>query len=518
MINEPGMKKLITRAEQPGGSALGLAMKNRQMEVLTGGDILNLITLGMYTTPLTIYREYIQNAADSIASSGMPDNGKVEIMINPGELCLTIRDNGPGLSYVHAKQDLITIAKSRKRIQHHRGFRGIGRLAGLAFSDKITFLTRCENDSFVTSVAWNGGIFRNGISNKLSVEEIISRCVTIEKIEGSDYPLHFFEVHLSGISRYAAASILNKNIVREYIAEVCPVAFTSDSCYSVHIKQLTEPPAPLALDIYLNDGSPSITRPHGDIIHLSADREDKFVEFEKISIPALDGKGDAAVGWIAHSSYLGALPKKPAIRCVRARIGNIQIGDETIFDHLFTENRFNRWCVAEIHILDSRLAPNGRRDYFESNPHLRNLENHLSAMCRSLEKRCRNASKQRNRQHRLQSGLDNLEKAYSLAAAGYLTNHKAEQLVYKILPDISNLKKEYQVSGNSLEDSSRLEALEKKIINFKANPEPCSFSKISQEEASVYKNIFAVLAEISPSPQAAKDTIESILERVNDRE
>ena len=38
-------------------------------------------------------------------------------------------------------------------------------------------------------------------------------------------------------------------------------------------------------------------------------------------------------------------------------MGNIRVGDERVFDHLFEEERFNRWCVGEVHILDSRIIP-----------------------------------------------------------------------------------------------------------------------------------------------------------------
>ena len=37
--------------------------------VLVGGDILSLVTAGMYNNPLAIYREYIQNAADAVGGN-----------------------------------------------------------------------------------------------------------------------------------------------------------------------------------------------------------------------------------------------------------------------------------------------------------------------------------------------------------------------------------------------------------------------------------------------------------------
>ena len=66
-------------------------------DVLVGGDILRLVTVGMYNDPLVIYREYLQNAADSFASLG-DGTGSVSVTIDPVESQVTIMDDGTGLS------------------------------------------------------------------------------------------------------------------------------------------------------------------------------------------------------------------------------------------------------------------------------------------------------------------------------------------------------------------------------------------------------------------------------------
>ena len=35
-----------------------------------GGELLRLVTAGMYDDPLILYREYVQNAADAIVAQG----------------------------------------------------------------------------------------------------------------------------------------------------------------------------------------------------------------------------------------------------------------------------------------------------------------------------------------------------------------------------------------------------------------------------------------------------------------
>lgn len=484
----------------------------RDMDALIGGNILSLITCGMYVSPLAIYREYLQNAADSIAASNEPNNGKVEITLDVRGLRVTIRDNGPGLSCERAVRELVPISRSQKQRQSDRGFRGIGRLSGLAFGHSVTFLTRSNKNSSVTKVVWSGERLRDGIDSRLSVEETILQSVTVEKFDSDDYPANFFEVQVEGISRYAAASILNRDVVRDYLGEVCPVPFAPNFPYAPHVLNLfKEGQSPLTFNVYLDGEKESITRLHKKGLQISGDHLDKFTNFEVIRIPALRGNGYAAIGWIAHSSYLGALSKKLAVRCLRARVGNIQIGTESVFDHLYSESRFNRWCVAEIHVLDPCIVPNGRRDYFEPNAHLRNLENHLSAVCRKLERQCRLASEERNRHRQVQSFLAGLDAAYILVTTGYLSENAAKDLIDRKLADIAKLRKKHVVANGCDGNIHRLDFMEEKLVKFKAHNGQTSLPSVAPSDQATYRNVFQVITEISPSLQVAKQTIEAIL-------
>ena len=153
---------------------------------LMGADILNLITTGMYHTPLAMYREYIQNAADAIEGSPQPEEGRVEIMIDAGERKVRIRDNGPGLTHAQAKRELIPIARSRKRRGVDRGFRGIGRLSGLAFAEAVTFRTRSRATQAVTEIRWDGATLRTSVVGGEDLGRIIESCVTISKVDGQN--------------------------------------------------------------------------------------------------------------------------------------------------------------------------------------------------------------------------------------------------------------------------------------------------------------------------------------------
>ena len=481
---------------------------------LVGSDILNLITVGMHSNPLCIYREYIQNAADSIAISNNKRKGKVEIHIDPATRHIKIKDNGQGISATQLARDLLPVANSRKQPGADRGFRGIGRLSGLAFADSVTFLTRSTNKEPVARVKWDKANLQKGIADGKPVKQLIAQSTTVDTIPGDEYPDSFFQVEIDNIARFAAGLILNCDVVRDYISEVCPIPFSPNFPYASDVLNLFgKKQTPLTLDVFLNDESSPLTRNYDDVICFSDDRHDGLLDFERIAIPAINGDEHAAVGWIAHSSYIGAIPKKLGVRCIRARVGNIQIGDETLFDHLFAESRFNRWCIAEIHILDPRIIPNGKRDYFEPNPHIRNLENHLGPISRKIEQRCRNASRKRNEMRRLQLLLKDIEATYELASSGYLPANATRELISEKLVAIDEIQEKMDTLEKGKEGVAKLEQLKKKLIDFKAQRGRPSFAGIPTTEAKTFRKIFHMLTRISSSPSVAMQTIKAVLEQ-----
>lgn len=484
-------------------------------KVLVGGDIFSLITVGMYNNPLAIYREYIQNAADAVATSDRVQSGKVEIKLDPAKLRIRIRDNGPGLSFDAALRTLLPIARSEKKWGTDRGFRGIGRLAGLAFAQSVTFITRTQDDQRVSRIVWDGPNIRQSIAENPQPERAIQEGVTVETLSGAEWPAHFFEVEVSGIGRYAAGLLLNREAVRAYIGEVGPVPIAPQFPFASEVESLFgKDEAPLVLEVVLDGEVLPVTRRFDKMIRFSNSREDHFADFEKIDIPDVSGSGRAAIGWVAHSSYRGVIPKGAGIRGVRVRAGNIQVGDETIFDHLFPEDRFNRWCVGELHIVDSRIIPNGRRDYFEPGPHIRNLENHVGVVARRIIKRCREVSATRNKERKFQSALHEVEEMYDLAASGYLSPKGAKTLAGKALDRIQNIEEDADIlNGYTEEYLEKFDVLKRTLVSFRAKRARLPFGSVPASEVRTYRKVFQALAEVSPSPRTAKELMEAVLAR-----
>ena len=481
---------------------------------LVGAEILSLITTGMYHTPLAIYREYIQNAADAIEASPWPDKGQVAISIDTGKRNVRIRDNGPGLTHDQAKRDLIPIARSRKRRGVDRGFRGIGRLAGLAFADKVTFRTRTRGMQPVTEITWDGTTLRASAVGSTDPEEIIRGCVAVSSVDGTGWPDHFFEVEVVHVARHAAGRILNRDAVRRYIGEVGPVPMSDEFPFKAEVEALfTNGRQPLTLDVTMDVEEEPIRRRHGPGLKFSEDRTGVFVDLQPVRIPAADSDKDAAIGWIAHSSYIGAIPKELGVRGLRLREGNIQIGGEKALDPLFREERFNRWCVGEFHIVDERLLPNGRRDYFEPSPHMRQIENQLESIIQEIVSRCRTASSARNQTRKMQSTLEHMQSAYELAGSGYLKAVDARNLIEKALKNVQTVEEALDPTDPNHENKvAELARLREKLAQFRPRRGRPHMGKVRSAEIATYQQIFRALTDLCPSPRIAKEMIEGVIE------
>jgi len=391
-----------------------------QAPIRIGKDILGLLSAGMYTEPLSILREYVQNAADSIdlayeasvLNSKKP--GRIDITADaPGRL-LRIRDNGLGIESRNVQDVLVAFGLSKKRGTTARGFRGIGRLGGLGFAERLTFRTRFVGDHDVAEISWDCRALRAQLSDHnehSDLIDVVRSVVTTRDMPDEDAPEHFFEVELQGVVRLQNDRLLNQGILGAYLRQIAPLPFDSDFQFAARINEVVSQFVPRQrIDIRLN-GSEPLSRPHRNALVVSGSKKDRFKDVEFIRLQGVNG-GVAAVGWILNHSYLGALKGSPEIRGLRARLGDMQVGDEQVFAKAFREPRFNDWAVGELHIVDRSIVPNGRRDDFESTASYAHLLNQLSPLGRNLALRCRVASAHRTKLRR----FDSYETSVLLAA------------------------------------------------------------------------------------------------------
>ena len=158
-------------------------MEDQHPKIEIGKDIIESLTLSMYEDCRFIYREYIQNAADAIDKAIQKtwlEKGKEEIHvhIDNDKRQISISDNGTGIEKNRAVEVLCNIAKSTKRRGEDKGFRGIGRLGGLGYCNKLIFETSYKGEPFKTILVWDAELLKLIINNRDTEElaaEVIER-------------------------------------------------------------------------------------------------------------------------------------------------------------------------------------------------------------------------------------------------------------------------------------------------------------------------------------------------------
>lgn len=345
-----------------------------QTKFRAGMYLLETLTSGMYNEPLSIYREYIQNAVDSIdqVTPDIEESLAIDITLDPMKKAITIFDNGEGIPAAQAKKTLSNIGSSEKIGTRQRGFRGIGRLGGVAFSEKAIFRTKAKYESVESIQEWNCKLLRSLLADptqsSMTIEEVFEKVTSFrqEKSSAQDGD-SFFEVTLEKVKSFRN-HIFDISKIKEYLGQVAPLPFDPENFsfaqkitkfLSENLNQYDE------YNIRLN-GSP-VFRPYSDLVKVTNKGGDDLIE--DVELLKLEVNGSPiAFGWYGKRiDLLGAISKGTGIGGVRVKVGNITIGDEHLLDKCYRENRFNSYIAGEIHVQSPELIPNSRRDDFIDN-------------------------------------------------------------------------------------------------------------------------------------------------------
>lgn len=370
-------------------------------ELVIGKYTLESITNGMYASPLDMYREYIQNAVDSFdvaVSEGIDysDKLRIDITIDEETKTVVIRDNGCGIKADEAISTLLDIGNSQKSNQTARGFRGIGRLSGLSYCEKLTFKTSAKGEECRTVIEFDAKLLKElllpGTSDSASVEDVLDRIVTI-RTEKETSNCRYFEVSLYGV--WEEAGLTNSESVRSYLVEHAPIYFSKSFSWGRTIEEkmrITGYSIP-KYHIFLNKNE--LFKAYEDTF--IADRvKRKYDLIQDITVePFYRGKTLSAVLWYANTSFLGTILDN-LVKGIRIRQGNIQIGDEGSCSSIFKEERFNGWMIGELYILDKDIIANSRRDGFEKNTAYYELLEKLKKWASGVSKGIRHLSYERS--------------------------------------------------------------------------------------------------------------------------
>ena len=492
--------------------------------IVIGKHTLESLTSGMYSDPYVVFREYIQNAADSIddaykAKLLAKGNDRINISVSPLERLIVIEDNGLGIPADKAEKTLVSIGNSQKTSDNSRGFRGIGRLSALSYCSKLTFETSFAGENTVSKIIIDATklaeLLAFNTDVDISVVEVLDKVYTTE-FNSAPADAHYFKVIMEGVDD--SSKLTDCEEVLSYLSQNVPVPYDPKFTWGKEIvKRLKaegyyEP----KYNVFLTYGDKTIPvyKPYQDefLVDKTKNIVDKILD---INIVKLVDSSDnlIAIGWLAKTSYLGSIYDR-SVKGIRLRKGNILIGDHQTLNVVFKDARFNGWSIGEIFAVDSKLIPNARRDNFEKNPSYFLLVEQLTTIASAITKDIRNASLNRNSD--LSNALaqyDSVQKNVAIALEQGISNSQKSILKQKlenVQQTIANSNTDCE-TDNMYRDIAfdELDLLIGKIKGATSYKALNVLSNISVGERKWLEKIFDTIVQVSP--ESADKIIEGIL-------
>lgn len=341
---------------------------------IIGKDVIESLTLGMYEDSKFIYREYIQNAADQIDKAireGLltKQDAEIFIRIEQETKSLSIEDNATGIPTKEVFSILTNIAQSSKERGKDKGFRGIGRLGGLAYCEKLVFETSFKGENVKSILTWDAKKLKHIINNrtdKQSASEVINE-ITRFDTQLEDEKKHYFKVTLYNVVQ---KDLLNVEEIRDYLSMVAPLPFANRFIFRSKIYEELKKEN-LQVDEYnIYVGKDKIYKDYSaDIFEGEIGNKKKVDEiFDIIFFKEYNDRKEILFwGWYGIRKKMESLRAINKARGFRLRKANIQVGSESTLIKLHKEQRGNFYFIGEIHAFYTELIPNSRRDYFVEN-------------------------------------------------------------------------------------------------------------------------------------------------------
>ncbi len=364
-----------TKIVAPSGQFVTEPLKTEDI----GGELLPILSRGLYTDPFHALREYVQNAVDAAATL---------VTIKRTGNSLLVHDDGAGMSY----QDLINARRfgvSQKTSEQHVGFRGIGIYSGYDLCNRLLITTSVAGEASQSVLEFNFGAMKKRLAAdraaKTSVTPLLDLLQRYSRFtrEPANPETSGTTVELEDISDYHINRLRNTEALTSYVLRNLPVVFESAFAHREAIKRYlsNEVPGYKAVTILLeiNPGERvEVARP--TIPNLEAPK------FKVLEV----GNRKIAVVWSSlyrGEDKRGKIPEKYSDRGFVYKVKGFTIGDNTRLQQLFKTGSATLyyWYTGEIYVVDDQVIPNTERNAFEANKSYEVLQSAVADYLKTLE-------------------------------------------------------------------------------------------------------------------------------------
>jgi len=340
-----------------------------------GGELLSILSKGLYTNPLDCIREYVQNSVDAHAQ-----NVTIKITGNS----VMVADDGAGMNL----EELLAarlFGISSKRLTEHVGFRGIGIYSGFDLCRRLRITSKKAGDPRAYIIVFEFADMRVQLEadrrrergeHKTSLVDLLSEHTQIGR-ESSEFEVdqHFTTVELQDISDVHIKQLSNRPEMQRYLLQNLPIDFNDDFAFGSEINKNLQLHVPgyVAVRIRLeSDGQPDAMV--GKYTSLN-------VQAPMFGYIASTTGQHVAYYWACLTDTRDRVDKdvppadRPQYEGFVYKMKGFTVGDRDRLRGMFKRRpQLYTWYTGEIYVLDSGIVPNAERNDFETNPQKRALE------------------------------------------------------------------------------------------------------------------------------------------------
>lgn len=328
-----------------------------------GGEILPILTTGLYRDILDTLREYVQNAIDAHCK-------QIEIIIDPDTI--TISDDGAGMSFDKARK-AIKLGVSEKSPIDDVGFRGIGIYSAFNLCNSLEIYTRSARSRHCHAIYFDFKNIREdllrdqerrkqGKPSSLYLGKLLEDAVYVEIDEDDTLTKRGSRCIMSGLLGHVYQHLNNWDKVVNYLQDVVPLPFRPDFKYTEIIKKKFQEEDYRVVPVRLQIGNRQewIYRPyHNEMFAHGGEHPPKFFELT-------NKKVRFGFAWVCINDARRVL-KDPKLRGLLIKKFGFSISDRNFLEHYFGRTVVNRRISGDVIIQHKDLIPNAARSDFEHN-------------------------------------------------------------------------------------------------------------------------------------------------------
>jgi Histidine kinase-, DNA gyrase B-, and HSP90-like ATPase len=339
-----------------------------------GGEIISIITRGMYPDPRDAVREYIQNAIDAKSTT-------VDVKVRQDSI--VIQDNGHGMNH-EVLRKAIRVGVSDKNPSKDVGFMGIGIYSAFHLCDKLEIFTK-GNENTPNKLSMNFRLMKEilsdqkfkRINNEIKSDELIGLQTLLEdtieisengSIDTSEFPSKGTRIEITGLSPVFLPYIAQFDPLAEYLREVIPLHFDPKFIYGKRIEDDIHKICKthnadfdlITLNLQAGGKNETLYRPYKDV-----DFNNKIDPQPPIILPIESNGTFLGVVWGCLNSLRKVVDTKDLRGFILKKQG-FSIGKrENLIKYFPRGNTFFSRYIGEVIIVHPELLPNASRNDIE---------------------------------------------------------------------------------------------------------------------------------------------------------